>query len=583
MDDRLGQVELAVRSLEASLASVERRIAALERSGAAAVVASAADGSALVEPESSSPEPVLPSIGRDDLVTALTYVGRSCLALGGAYLLRAISDAELVPRPVGITLGFVYGLSWLAMADRAAARGERLNAALHALLAVSIAFPVIWEAAVRFTVVTPTGAAMALAVASGAALGVALQRHVQLLAWIATVSALAAAVALIAATGVLVPFAIYLIVLGAVTLWIGYMYDWVYVRWPVAVAANIVVLALTMRASNERLGESPLPVIGVQLLLLNAYIGSIIVRTLVRARDVNPFEVVQAAAALAIGFGGSVYLAYLTGAGVFALAIANLAAGVSCYVVAFTFLASRHALRRNFYFYTSLALVLVLVSSRMLASGPPLALVWAALALVSMTVASDRERSILSWHGAVYLAAAAAAANVWRSAGDALVGADPSLWAPFTAPGLIVMTAGAACWAVRGADRVDTLVSRLPRAFVTYFLVWTLSGGIVALATPMLDGAGAAASSDIVATIRTMTIAAAALALAWVGRLPRSREGPWLVYPVLFFGAVKLLVEDLPHSRPAMLFVALAFYGGVLIAAPRMAHRPARKAHPANA
>ena len=35
-------------------------------------------------------------------------------------------------------------------------------------------------------------------------------------------------------------------------------------------------------------------------------------------------------------------------------------------------------------------------------------------------------------------------------------------------------------------------------------------------------------------------------------------------------GGVKLAVEDLPHSKPATLFVALAFYGAALIAASRL-------------
>ena len=39
----------------------------------------------------------------------------------------------------------------------------------------------------------------------------------------------------------------------------------------------------------------------------------------------------------------------------------NLLVGAGCYAVAFAFLARQHGLRRNFYFYTSLGLMLVLV------------------------------------------------------------------------------------------------------------------------------------------------------------------------------------------------------------------------------
>jgi hypothetical protein len=49
-----------------------------------------------------------------------------------------------------------------------------------------------------------------------------------------------------------------------------------------------------------------------------------------------------------------------------------------------------------------------------------------------------------------------------------------------------------------------------------------------------------------------------------------------VLYALLIAGAAKLLVEDLPYSKPATLFVALAFYGGALIAASRLGrHRAA--------
>ena len=61
--------------------------------------------------------------------------------------------------------------------------------------------------------------------------------------------------------------------------------------------------------------------------------------------------------------------------------------------------------------------------------------------------------------------------------------------------------------------------------------------------------------------------------LAWVGRSRHLREASWLVYPVLALGALKLLVEDFPAGRPMTLLVALALYGGALIAAPRLRRR----------
>jgi hypothetical protein len=49
---------------------------------------------------------------------------------------------------------------------------------------------------------------------------------------------------------------------------------------------------------------------------------------------------------------------------------------------------------------------------------------------------------------------------------------------------------------------------------------------------------------------------------------------------VLVAGGLKLVIEDFRLSRPATLFIALALYGVALIAAPRLARRPAEQPEP---
>jgi hypothetical protein len=77
-----------------------------------------------------------------------------------------------------------------------------------------------------------------------------------------------------------------------------------------------------------------------------------------------------------------------------------------------------------------------------------------------------------------------------------------------------------------------------------------------------------------VATARTAALAACAVALAAVSRRGPLREAAVLVYPALFLGAVKLVVEDVPSGRPATLFASLTLYGSALILAPRLLPRP---------
>ena len=47
------------------------------------------------------------------LVGVLSLVGRTCLILGGAYVLRALTDAGTLPRVGGTVLGIAYAIAWL--------------------------------------------------------------------------------------------------------------------------------------------------------------------------------------------------------------------------------------------------------------------------------------------------------------------------------------------------------------------------------------------------------------------------------------------------------------------------------------
>jgi hypothetical protein len=565
MDDRLLSLETAVRDLEHALAQFDRRLSALERGAPA----DARDDDRI------APLTLVPPIGRGDIAQLLAYVGRSFVVLGGAFLLRAITDANLVPHAVGITAGLTYGLAWLWMADRVGAT-ERLNGAFHGLVSAIIAYPLLWEATVRFGVLAPPAAAAGITAVTAAAYIVALRRRRQAIAWIATIAAVATSVALVAATAVLLPFALFLIACGTATLWIGYAVDWTLLRWPVALAADLLIIGLTMRVAARTGLESPFVAVAVQLLLLNAYIASIAIRTLVRARNVNAFEVVQTLAAVAVGFGGAVYVAHSTGAGLVPLAIVNLAAGAACYAIAWVFVASRQGLSRNFYFYTSLGIVLLIVSSELLLDDGALVLALATFGLVATAVSRRSGRVALVWHAAVYLIAAAIASGVIVDAADALVGSAAVAWRPFTPSALIVIVAAFASWTLAAGAEYASAAFVVPRVMFAALAIWSVGGWIVAVVTPPLCGTpGAGAAAGAVATIRTTVVATAALATAWLAARPRFREAVWLLYVLLLAGALKLLVEDLPQSQPATLFVALAFYGAALIAASRLGVRRA--------
>jgi hypothetical protein len=577
MDDRLLRVESAVRDLQQSIGAIEHRVAVIERAVAATGTGQADRPSLPVPPSDPASaahlvEPAHPAFARDDLVTTLSFVGRTFVALGGAYLLRALTDAAVLPLPLGTALGLAYAMGWLVMSDRAGSANRHTSAAFHGLVATIIAFPLLWESVTRFLLLTPEAAALAMALVTGVMLAVALRQRSQVLAWIGVLAALVTSLALVTATGVVLPFAVVCIALGVATLWIGYSVDWVLLRWPAALVADLMVLALAARVSSGSWPDPPARIIAVQLLLLTGQLASVAARTLLRGRDVNAFEVVQTGAVLAVGFGGAVYVAQATRFGAAPLAAMNLFFGTVCYGVAFAFLARQQGLRRNFYFYTSLGLILVLVSMALLLTGSTMALAWTVLGVLTTWLALRTTRVTLNSHAAVYVVAAAIASGLLAAATAALVGPAGEQWPPMSPVALVVLSGAAVCWATPMSRAAGTsLVGRVPRLVVTLVLVWSAGGGLIVVVARLLAGAwGQAPDAGVVATVRTSILAAAALALAWAGRFERFRESGWLLYPVLAAGGLKLLVEDLRRSRPATLFIALALYGCALIVAPRL-------------
>jgi hypothetical protein len=182
------------------------------------------------------------------------------------------------------------------------------------------------------------------------------------------------------------------------------------------------------------------------------------------------------------------------------------------------------------------------------------------------------QRVVLSLHVAVYVIAAAFASGLLAWAGTVWVGSVAAVTPP---PGgaLLVLASLCACWWMPLKTGIPPWgwYARLPRLAIASAFTWAAAAGLAAVALAVLSGTGGVTDTGVVATVRTVALAATAIALAMAARFDRFREAGWLLYPVLLLGAVKLIVEDLPRSRPATLFIALAFYGVALIAAPRMA------------
>jgi hypothetical protein len=365
-----------------------------------------------------------------------------------------------------------------------------------------IAFPLLWESVTRFHVVEPVLASVILTTATLAVLAVAVRGRLHVLAWIAVGGALPASLGLIAATGAIVPFAAADIALGVATLWIGYTVDWIWLRWPTAAVADLAVLALATAVSSHTVTGAPSRIVAVQLLLPAGYLASVAIRTLVRGRDVIVFEALQSTAALLVGFGGAVYVAQTSGTGGPLLVVTALACGAGSYAVAFAFVVRRQGVRRNFFFYTSVALVLIVSGSAL--GLPQPALWWAALAVLCAWLARRTGGLTLTVHAVAYLAAAALASGLFAAVARALTGDAASQ--PLLSPQLLAVFASACvCWALPPARGSDARRAGIPRAAIA--LLVTLASAAWIVSAALSD----ATSPGVAAAIRTSVLAATAV------------------------------------------------------------------------
>jgi hypothetical protein len=570
LPEQLTSVGPDLVALARSVEELERRVAALEQT----LAVSGAGVPESVQPHA-APIGELASLAEHSTVTTLALIGRTLMALGGAYLLRALTEGGVLPVSAGVSAGLVYAIGWLALATRAAARAERSSASFHGLTSAMVAFPLIWEATVRFGLLGPSASALLLGAFAGVTLSVAVRSHLESIAWFGALGATGTAVGLAIATRGFEPYTIFLVLLGIATVWLGYVRGWVLVRWPVAAAVDLMTLATVMRAVDPDVPRAAGPAIALLLFPVAGYLGTFVSRTLFLGRDLIPFEVVQSAAVMLAGFGGA--LAVLRAAGISAipLGVGVLVLGAACYAFAFTVVEPRQHWR-NLAFYTSLAVSFTLAGVSLLL--PPDAALLAFMALAVLSVESGRRsgRLMLAFHAVFYAVGAVVVSGLGVLASQALAGSVERPWRTVGAAallGLATVTATVAWPSSAVPARWKTLATALRLANIL-LLLWTGSGLAVAVLVPLLAGAaGPGTDAGLIATIRTCVLIGALALVVSVSPRRDPAVRTWLTYALLAAIGVKIAAEDLPKGRPATLFLALALYGAALVIAPRLTRR----------
>jgi len=557
-----GSFDDQIAILTRRLAEVEARLAALEG-------ASPPAANTLAE----SPPPSPPRAF--DVLGSLTNLGRSLIILGGAFLLRALTEAGTWPPSVGVSIGLFYALTWLAMSNRAAAAGHRLLATFDGGTALIIGFPLMVEAVLKFGLFTPTMAALALGVFTACALLSANHSRLPSLAWLASAGGLATGLTLMARTGVMAPEAFYFTSLGVGTLWLGYLREWRGLRWPTGAVACFAVFGVTLRAVAQPPVDSAVLAWASQGFLLMAYLGSIAVRTLVRGRQVIVFEFVQTVLVLAVGLGGMIAVGHAVDGSDLLLGGAIVVLGAAAYGVSFQFLARQAPGALNFYFYSSLALIFTMVGTWTALHGPARSMALTGVGMALALAWSRSSRATLGAHTAIALVAASEDAGLVTLGLALFMGGiaavDLAPWPALVTLAVVVALCGSRLTASRGAALSAADAPGLALGLVAVI-------GIGGLVTPaLLAAAGALAlpvSADIVITIRTATLSALAVACARRSRTGRFSALGHLAYPLLAATGVKFLLIDIRHSQASTLFAALACYGAALVLVPRLRRLP---------
>ena len=579
MPDRVEALEAQVATLLREQEALRRRLEALER-GAEGPLAPARRRRAAAP--AAAPEGAAPDVVKDVAAAAAAapLAGRTLLVLAGAFVLRALTDAGTLPAAAGVALGFAYAAGVLALCARAA---RPLDAGFHGVTAILVGFPLLLEATTRFQLLGPWPAGALLAILGGAVLAVAARRHLPWVAWAGTAAVLATAIGLMVGTGRLAPAALALVAVGLLALWVGYLGDQQGLRWPLAAAADLAVLAMAARALSPGAVEGPGLAQAVAAALLVAYLASFAARTLYLGRGVVGFEVLQTVGALVAGLGGAASVAVRSGEGTAALGATCLALAAAAYAVAFLFLDRRQQGTGNFTFYASVALAFVLAGTWLALPEAGRGLALALLAVVAAALGVAQRRRILLLHAALYSVASGGAAGLLLHCEQALFSSGAVAWPapPAAAPLALVGLIAAAALAARAGGRA-TLAERAPLAVLDAVAALAAAGAVAGWVAAALGPPGPEADLGVLATGRTAVLAAGAVLAAWLGRRELLREVGWLAWPILGVLGLKLLLQDFPRGRPATLILSLAFSGAALMLVPRLRGRAAAAPEEAN-
>ena len=528
------------------IADLEHRVLALEKTAPAIPFV---PESSLQELQSQQPSSVALPTGM------ISTLGRAVLGIAVAYLFRAASESAILPRSFLVIAAMLYAAFWLVSSVRLRAF-DGFARAVYALTAVLIFSPLLWEATIRFRILSPAFAACALAVFMTFGFALSLRFDLQAAPWILALFALPTAVALVVGTGAVTPFVISLLAIGLTVEIAGCRDKWSYLRPIVAAAADFMIWLMTYLLARPEgppsgyipADKSTLVILPLGLFVI--YATSTAYRTIVRRLPITVFEIVQLPVSLILATTG--VMAATLGGAIRGLGIFILVLAAACYVATFTRF-RQEGQSRNFYLFSTYAAAFLLTGIWLLVPQETLTAFFCAAAVLTMIFGATKKISILHYHASVYLLGAFLAAGFFPLAVRAFVGANPGTtnltnWLAILTALICYMT----IWKfeVRGWQHHLGAFFQLSIAAIAL-----ASSGVI-----LFFGLAAkwkAPEADSLAVIRTALICASAIVFALLASRYKRIEFVWAAYGALAIGTVKIILEDLRLERKGWLAISI--------------------------